>query len=95
MSIDEKKWLYKCCVEDTDIEANRRWNNGDLMCMKCENMEMNQRHLLECKHLIGKSEIVTYIPDYNDLFKEDIEQQIYTSRVLKDNHKRLLAQTTM
>ena len=65
------------------------------MCMKCENNEMNQRHLLECKHLIGKSEIVSYIPEYNDIFKEDIEQQIYTSRVLRDNHRRLLAQTTM
>ena len=65
------------------------------MCMKCENTEMSQRHLLECKHLIGKSKLVSYIPEYNDIFKEDIAQQIYTSRVLRDNHRRLLAQTTM
>ena len=95
MSIYEKKWLYKCRIEDIDIEANRRWNNGDMICVNCENTEMNQRHLLECKYLSGKSEIISYIPEYNDLFKEDIEHQLYTSRILKDNHKRMLAQTTM
>ena len=55
---------------------------------------MNQRHLLECQFLSGKSEIIRSIPDYNDLFKEEIEQQIYISRLLKENHKRMLAQTT-
>ena len=94
ISIDEKKWLYKCRIEDIDIETNRRWNNGDLNCNNCENTEINQRHLLECQFLSGKSEIIRSIPDYNDLFKEEIEQQIYISRLLKENHKRMLAQTT-
>ena len=95
MSIDEKKWLYKCRIEDIDLEANRRWNNGDIQCKNCKNTEMTQRHLLVCKYLLGKSEIVTYIPNYDDLFKEDIEEQIYISRLLKDNHNRMNAQTTM
>ena len=58
ISIGEKKWLYKCRIEDIDIETNRRWNNGDLYCNNCANTEMNQRHLLECQFLSGKSEII-------------------------------------
>ena len=48
---------------------------------------MNQRHLLNCQYLLGKSEIISYIPDYNDLFNEDIQEQLYISRVLKDNYR--------
>ena len=94
MSIDEKKWLYKCRIEDIDLEANRKWNNGNIQCKYCPDTEMNQRHLLDCQYLIEKSEIISYIPDYNELFKEDIQEQLYISRILKDNHKRMNAQTT-
>ena len=40
---------------------------------------MDQKHLLSCKYLLGKNEIVTYIPDYQDLFLEDIDEQVYTT----------------
>ena len=30
MSIDEKKWLYKCRIEEIDSEANRKLNNGNI-----------------------------------------------------------------
>ena len=92
MSIDEKKWLYKWRIEDIDFEANRRWKNGDINCINCKSNEMNQRHLLICKYLIGKSEIVTYIPDYNDLFKEDIEEQLY---IYADYWKTILPEWTL
>ena len=72
MSIDEKKWLYKCRIEYIYLEAKRRWNNGDIHCKNCPNTEMNQKHLLNCQYLLGKSGILSYIPDYNDIFKEGI-----------------------
>ena len=50
---------------------------------------MNQEHLLSCKYLIGKNEIVSYIPDYEDLFLEDIDAQVYTSRIMKENYIRM------
>ena len=36
-----------------------------------------------------KNEIVTYIPDYPDLFLEDIDAQVYTSRIMKENYNRM------
>ena len=62
---------------------------------KCPDTILDQRHLLECKYLIGKNEIISYIPTYEDLFRGDIEDQIYISRILKENLSILKAQTTM
>ena len=86
---------YKMQKEDIDLNANQKWNNEDKMCKNCPNTIMDQRHLLECKNLLGKNEIVSYIPTYEDLFRGDLEEQIYISRILKENLFRLKSQTTM
>ena len=86
MSICEKKWLMKCRLEDIDISCNFRWKQENTLCRTCIFTEMNQQHLLEFNYLLGKCEIVTYIPEYMDIFKEDIEAQIYTCRVIKKNY---------
>ena len=46
---------------------------------------MDQRYFLECKYLSGKKEIIYYIPTYEDLFTGNTEDQIYISRILKQN----------
>ena len=73
--LEEKKWLLKSRLEDIDIA--RKWNNESILCGNCPTIEFNQRHLFECQFLIGKNEIVTYIPKYEDLFIGDIEEQRY------------------
>jgi hypothetical protein len=50
LSIDERKWLLKCRIEDIDLNTNRKWNNEESSCMNCPSTVMNQRHLLECKY---------------------------------------------
>ena len=95
LSIDERKWLLKCRIEDIDINTNRKWNNEESSCMNYPSTVMNQRHLLECKYLLGKNEIVSYIPDYENLFQGDVEEQAYISRLLKENLFRLKAQIPM
>ena len=89
ISIDEKKWPMKCRLEDIDIGCNFRWKNKNIYCNFCISTEMDQEHLLSCKYLIGKNEIVTYIPDYQDLLLEDIDAQVYTSRIMKENYIRM------
>ena len=32
LSIDERKWIIKCRIEDIDLNTNRKWNNEDKMC---------------------------------------------------------------
>ena len=92
-SIEETKWLLKSRLEDIDIA--RKWNNESILCGNCQTIEFNQRHLFECQFLIGKNEIVTYIPKYEDLFIGDIEEQIYASRIFKENYSIMKAFSTM
>ena len=84
--------LLKCRIEDIDVITNIKWNNEDSSCINCQNTVMDQRHLLECKYLMGKNKIVTYIPTYEDIFKGDVEEQAYISRLLKENLTKLKAQ---
>ena len=76
LSIDERKWVFKCRIEDIDINTNRKWNNEESKCMKCPNTIMNQKHLLEGKYLSGKNEMLSYIPRYEHLFAGELEEEI-------------------
>ena len=95
LSIVERKWLFKCRIEDIDLNTNRKWNNEESNCTKCINTLMNQKHLLECNYLMGKNKIITYIPTYEELFRGELEEQIYISRLLKENIDRMKAQIPM
>ena len=89
LSIEERKWMFKCRVDDMDIKGNRRWQNEDIYCTSCSmNIEETQYHILNCKYLLGKNENLSYIPDYKDLFQGDITEQIYVARLLKENYSR-------
>ena len=92
ISIEEKKWLFKCRIEDIDINANNRWKNRDTMYINCLNIDMNQKHLIECPYLLRKDEMVTYIPNITDIYKKEVEEQLYASRILQNNYCRMKAQ---
>ena len=45
------------------------------------------------KYLLWKSELITYIP-YYEIYNGTVEEMVYTSRILRDNFKRLNTKTT-
>ena len=51
--------------------------------------ESTTKHTLECNNLIGSNELVTYLPNIEDLYGDDEDEQVYISRILKDNIRRL------
>ena len=86
MTIDEQKWLIKCRTEDVDAKANHRWKYNDVFCSACMKNEIEtQGHILFCDYLLGKNENVSYIPDYEELYHGELKEQIYVSRLLKEN----------
>ena len=61
----------------------------NLVCNSCNINECNQKHLLECLALIGSNELLTYIPNYSDIFdNNNIPEQMYISRLMIDNLKK-------
>ena len=85
ISVNEKKWLFKCRVEDIDLPSNSRWRNEDTFCKNCLTIEMNQSNLLSCQYLLEKNKITEEIPLYEDIFQEDISKQMTVCRILKKN----------
>ena len=88
-SVKERQFLFKCRVNDIDAKANRSWKYPDTYCIACNDQTTIEtgRHILECEVLIKKNDILSYIPAYNELFSEDIEEQIYASRMINENMK--------
>ena len=44
LSIDEKKWLLKCRIEDIDICENANWNM-DTYCAKIVLMKLSHKYI--------------------------------------------------
>ena len=61
----------------------------NVICEGCRMTESTTQHTLECQNLIRQNELVTYIPNYKDLYETDVEEQVYIARILKDNLRRL------
>ena len=58
------------------------------ICNACKKNECNQSHLLICPALIGRNQLITYVPNYEDLFDDDnIEEQCFVASILMENLK--------
>ena len=63
-----------------------------VLCGGCKLQESTTKHILECNNLIGSNELVTlltYIPNIEHLYGDDKDEQVYISRILKENIRRL------
>ena len=64
ISISEKKWMFKCRIEDINIISDKKWNKDKDPCVHYPWKQLDPNHLLNCQYLIGKNQILSYIPDY-------------------------------
>ena len=61
----------------------------NFICNSCKKNECNQSHLLYCPALIGSNQLVTYIPNYEDLFDDDNrDEQCFIAMILMANLKQ-------
>ena len=72
-----------------NIKSHFKIMHLDSICDGCRNHESTTKHTLECPSLLGRNELVTYIPEYEDLFGNDEQEQWYIARLIKDNIERL------
>ena len=74
-------------MSDIDLRGNRKWKYAETHCIACKDKNIQETgfHILECKVLCERSQDISYIPDYNDLFRNDIEEQAYVSRIIYSN----------
>ena len=85
-SVEERQNLFRCRMDDIDVKANRSWKYENTNSMACKEQRQTENQLL-CQPLLNKNCKVTYIPSYNELFRDSIEDQMYTSNILWENLK--------
>ena len=86
-SVKEKQNLFASRMYDLDVKANRSRKYNNLFCKSCKipNQSETPEHTIQCEALIKHNTKVTYLPDYNDLFSSEIQEQIYTSIITCEN----------
>ena len=86
-SITEKKNLFKCRMNDLDVKGNRTWKYENIFCQSCNipNQIETQQHVLTCHVLVNRNMMISYLPTYSDLYTDDIEEQMYSSKILCEN----------
>ena len=72
------------------IKMNFQSNfNPNFLCDLYQTSECNQSHLFYCTKLIGSNELISYIPDYEDIFDDNNpEEQLYVANIMIENLKK-------
>ena len=90
MSLDTSKFVAKthCHMIETVKTNFKHGFEPNLLSNSCKVKECNQSHLLYCSSLIGSNQLVTYIPNYEDIFNdEDTEEQNFIAQIMMANLK--------
>ena len=82
MSVKEAKFLFQLRCRMIDVRANYAGGFADLSCPLCKVEVDSQRHLMYCKKLDGESDLVSEMPNYEDLFGTDITNKICVARII-------------
>ena len=84
----EAKLLFQIRSRMLNIKMNMKSKYKDnLKCEICEKEDESQEHMLECTELVKGNDIIMYIPEYGEIFEEDIDDQLYVSRLINQNMK--------
>ena len=86
----ERKLIFQLRTSmNFKIKSHFRRMHESVLCEGCHLEESNTKHTLQCNILLGRNELVSYIPDIEDLYGDDEDEQVYIARLIKDNMGRL------
>ena len=83
ISIQEAKFMFTLRSRMLDIKCNYRGKYSDVICPSCKQEDDTQQHLLVCSSLNIDVVVAGSLPDYNDLFSENLSKQVQLSSILK------------
>lgn len=88
ISIQEAKFIFLVRTRMLDIKANFQNAHADMLCVACTDNDETQEHLLQCKVLGDDDMVVEEVPEYLDLFGENLQQKIIVAQILNTNFNR-------
>ena len=89
-SIEECKFIFTLRSRMVDIRCNFRgnYNDGDTLCPVCYSGEDTQPHMLVCEDLLESHAVVLDIPEYEDLFGQNLKKKLEVALILKKHFKK-------
>ena len=87
-SIQESKFLFMIRTRMLEVKGNFRSKWSDVICPCCKTEEDKQQHLLTCLSLNADGVITGSLPDYNDLFSDNLSRQVELSRIMKQRFQK-------
>ena len=87
-TIKEKSFTFAARSRMLDVRCNFKNGLSDLSCRKCLLSNEDQEHLLSCPALSDNSVLNTgHLPDYNDLFSDNVNKIENIARILISKFK--------
>ena len=92
LSIEEKKFMFKCRTSDLDIRGNRKWKYDRISCISCndETKPEIQSHLMVCEKLREGNTMMKYNSEikYDSIFNGNTSEKIKVMRILKHHFEK-------
>ena len=86
-TIQQKAMLFKLRTRMIDVRDNFKSGSANLLCRCCQKSVETQAHLLQCEALCDQ-DLVTSLPNYNDLFEEDPGKIEQIGKILIEKFKK-------
>lgn len=89
--IETAKFIAKVQSHMVETVKNnfKEFYKPNLLCNSCFISECNQSHLLYCPKLVGSNQLITYIPQYEDIFDDnETEEQCFIANIMMENLKK-------
>ena len=82
LSVKDRQFLFQFRTCGIEAKANKTWRYDQLFCVSCQDQSKIEkgRHILECNILCDQNDLITFLPEYNNLYSTEVQEQIYTSR---------------
>merc|ERR1712079_188179 len=87
LSIHEKQFIFSARSRMVDLLDNFKTGKGSLLCRACDKVQESQSHLLQCNRL-SDNDLTSSLPQYQDLFCDDVQKIANMGRLLKTKHEK-------
>ena len=86
----EAKFTFhaRCRMLKTKQNFSQRYKSHFCPVCKNENLKDDQPHLLHCNKLVSDSIITANLPEYEDLFSNEVKKQVVIVKLLKENFEK-------
>ena len=84
LSIHEKQFIFSARSRMMDLLDNFKTGKGSLLCRACD--KERKSHLLQCNRL-ADNDLTSSLPEYQDLFCDDLQKIAKIGRLLKSKHE--------